>query len=77
MNKLNMTKHFIERYCERVLLTDNLKSELEILKDMDIRMTTFEKNALNLLLLNQGTIKIPMSATFRLIIKDSSLITIY
>ena len=62
INEVYITKHFIERYSERILklekhITFNeLKNK--ILKDMDSRLTEREKDCIKLLIHNKGTLKI-------------------
>tara|TARA_Y100000590_G_C15111089_1_gene784905 strand:- start:156 stop:530 length:375 start_codon:yes stop_codon:yes gene_type:complete len=80
-DELEITKHFIERYSERILKMDKhirlKKLRNQILKDMDTRLTDREKECIKLLINNKGTIKIPIDGTNQLIISNSVLVTVY
>tara|TARA_B100001250_G_scaffold404171_1_gene419740 strand:+ start:875 stop:1141 length:267 start_codon:yes stop_codon:yes gene_type:complete len=80
--ELKITKHFIERYCERILkddkiLVDSKNIEIisdHILNDIDSKINQRDRNNL-LFLKNNSHVKLPFQNN-QIIIKDSSLVTI-
>ena len=80
--EIQMTKHFIERYCERILKDDqilidskNIKDASNIiLEDIESKISDRDKNNL-LFLKNNSHVKLPFQKN-QIIIKDSSLVTI-
>ena len=79
-DKMIITTHFIERYCQRILkLNDHLKyQEVKdmVLEDMIERMTMIEKECFKLLS-NSGVVKLTLGHTSQVIIEDNTLITVY
>ena len=83
INNITITKHFISRYNERILNRDinedicfeDLKNE--VCQDMKERLTDREKTCVQLLIQNEGTIKIPLDGINQLIMLDKKLITVY
>lgn len=74
------TKHFIERYCQRIL---HLKSKMSykevrdvVLDDMIERMTIIEKQCFELLT-HSGIVKLTLGHTAQIVIEDNRLITVY
>tara|TARA_X000000368_G_scaffold401029_1_gene373493 strand:- start:5530 stop:5811 length:282 start_codon:yes stop_codon:yes gene_type:complete len=78
--KMTITKHFIERYCERILnITDRMEyQEVRdlVLEDMIERMTIIEKECFNLLSCAKN-IKLTIGHTSQIIITNNKLITVY
>jgi len=83
MNDIIITKHFVERYNERILKIDTSKNirleelKREIYKDLNNRLTDREKECVQLLIANKGTIKIPIAGINQLIMLNKILITVY
>ena len=75
-NNIYITKHFMERYNQRVSKSEIVLSTIDILNDIKRRMTQREKNVLGLFKKNRNIVIIPMGC-FELVIKKSTLITIY
>tara|TARA_Y100000589_G_C26889669_1_gene521538 strand:- start:117 stop:398 length:282 start_codon:yes stop_codon:yes gene_type:complete len=79
-DKMIITTHFIERYCQRILkLNDHLEyQEVKdmVLEDMIERMTMIEKECFKLLC-NSGVVKLTLGHTSQVIIEDNTLITVY
>ena len=75
-NNIYITKHFMERYNQRVSKSEIVLSAIDILNDIKRRMTQREKNVLGLFKKNRNIVIIPMGC-FELVIKKSTLITIY
>ena len=75
-NNIYITKHFMERYNQRVSKSEIVLSAIDILNDIKKRMTQREKNVLGLFKKNRNIVIIPMGC-FELVIKKSTLITIY
>lgn len=75
-NNLIITKHFMERYSQRVSQSDIVLSAMDVLNDIKERMSKREKTVLGLFKKNRNIVKIPMGC-FELVIKKSTLITIY
>ena len=71
---LYKTSHFIERYNERVMCGKKILNK-HIFKDMDSKMSTMQKNAIEKLKYAKK-VKIPMGS-YTLIISCCKLITIY
>lgn len=78
--KMILTKHFIERYCERILKIEYKMRYKEVrdkvLDDMIERMTMIEKQCFELLT-NSGVVKLTIGHTSQIVIKDNRLITVY
>ena len=81
-NKLKMTKHFIERYHERVWHTTPpasyyWKKMIEtILLDIDERLLDREKTLLETFI-DSNHLELPFDRYFLLIIKNKKLVTVY
>jgi hypothetical protein len=78
--KIIVTKHFIERYCQRILnISDHMEfQEVKdlVLEDMVERMTIIEKECFELLC-HSGVVKLTLGHTSQLIVEDNTLITVY
>jgi len=78
--KMIVTKHFIERYCERILnITDCIEyQEVRdlVLEDMIERMTIIEKECFKLLACS-GNVKLTLGHTSQIIVINNKLITVY
>ena len=78
--KIIVTKHFIERYCQRILnISDHMEfQEVKdlVLEDMVERMTIIEKECFEIFC-HSGTVKLPLGQTSQLIVEDNTLITVY
>tara|TARA_Y100000590_G_C15562668_1_gene955398 strand:- start:830 stop:1114 length:285 start_codon:yes stop_codon:yes gene_type:complete len=75
------TKHFINRYYQRILkisIPNKAISHIkkEIINDMLIKMTQHEKNALCFLRYSNKA-EIPFSRSHRMIVKNNYLVTIF
>ena len=66
----------MERYNQRVSKSEIVLSTIDILNDIKRRMTQREKNDMDLFKKNRNIVIIPMGC-FELVIKKSTLITIY
>ena len=75
-NNIYITKHFMERYNQRVSKSEIVLTAIDILNDIKRRMTQREKNVLGLFKKNRNIVIIPMGC-FEMVIKKSTLITIY
>ena len=80
-NQVRMTKHYMERYYERVLhipvstVQNYNKMEKEIIIDMDNRLMDREKLFINLFS-NSKSAKVPFEKIYQIIIKNKKLITV-
>jgi len=81
-SNLKPTKHFIERYYERVLgkyLHENFhykKAIKKIFKDMNERLLDREKNILQLFVNPQCDVILPLGGVNEIVIKKGKLITV-
>ena len=81
-SNLKPTKHFIERYYERVLgkyLHENFhykKAINKIFRDMNERLLDREKNFLKLFVNPQCDVIVPFGGVNQLVIKKGKLITV-
>jgi len=79
LNGIKVTKHFIERYAERVLKTTNYSysaMRIKVLEDLIERMTMIEKQSFGLLC-SSNNLKFPLGGIYRMVICNKSLVTIY
>jgi len=80
--KVKLTKHFMERYHERVLDRDlpekfhYSKVQTKIYSDMNERLLDREKNFIELLSSPSCNIKVPFESIGHLVIKNGKLITV-
>ena len=79
---VKLTNHFTNRYFERVLKTtlpdidyNNLKQIVS--KDMDLKMTSLQKNNMEFISGSSSNAKIPMGKDHRVITENNVAITIY
>tara|TARA_B110001454_G_C12621202_1_gene392923 strand:- start:144 stop:422 length:279 start_codon:yes stop_codon:yes gene_type:complete len=79
-NQMKITKHFIERYCERILkLEEHLSFDIVrdmVLEDMIQRMSVVEKRCFQLLI-NTGIVKLTLGHTSQIVIEDNKMLTVY
>ena len=79
-NQMKITKHFIERYCERILkLEEHLSFDIVrdmVLEDMIQRMSVVEKRCFQLLI-NTGIVKLTLGHTSQIVIEDNRMLTVY
>ena len=79
-NQMKITKHFIERYCERILkLEENLSFDIVrdiVLEDMIQRMSEVEKRCFQLLV-RSGVVKLTLGHTSQIVIEDDRMLTVY
>ncbi len=81
-SNLKPTRHFIERYFERVLnkyLNENFhykKAIKKIFKDMNERLLEREKNFLQLFVNPECDVILPMGGVNEIVIKKGKLITV-
>ena len=79
-DKINITRHFIERYAQRILKIDTdceytiLKDK--VLSDMVQRMNSIEKRCFKLLSLS-GRVKLPLGKISVVVMDNHTLITVY
>lgn len=79
LHEIKVTRHFIERYAERVLKINkyNYSSmRIKVLEDLIERMTMIEKQAFGLLC-SSNDLKFPLGGVHRMVICNRSLVTIY
>ena len=79
LSGIKVTKHFIERYAERVLKINNYNYSairIEVLDDLIERMTMIEKKSFGLLC-SSNKLTFPLGGIYRMIISNKSLITVY
>ena len=79
LNGIKVTKHFIERYAERVLKITNYSysaMRIKVLEDLIERMTMIEKQSFGLLC-SSNNLKFPLGGIYRMVICNKSLVTIY
>ena len=79
LNGIKITKHFIERYAERVLKITNYSysaMRIKVLEDLIERMTMIEKQSFGLLC-SSNNLKFPLGGIYRMVICNKSLVTIY
>ena len=80
LKKMEVSKHFLERYAQRILEIDpNCEYMIlreKVLNDMIQRMTDIEKNCFTLLALS-GPVKIPLGNVHLMVIDNNTLITVY
>ena len=79
LNGIKVTKHFIERYAERVLKITNYSysaMRIKVLEDLIERMTMIEKQSFGLLC-TSNNLKFPLGGIYRMVICNKSLVTIY
>ena len=81
-DNLKPTKHFIERYYERIFeryLHKNFDHENEtdkIFSDMNHRLLDREKTFIKLFVGNKNKILLPIGARYQIVIKNKVLITV-
>ena len=75
--EMKLTKHFVERYHERILDKDNISwSRVHI--DLNHRLTLYEKESIKLFAnKNIDYVKIPLGMINTMVIKNGSFITVY
>lgn len=79
LNGMRVTKHFIERYAERVLKIGKYNysaMRIKVLEDLIERMTMVEKQTFGLLC-SSNNLKFPLGGVYRMVICNKSLVTIY
>ena len=80
--KVKMTKHFIERYHERILdkhLPQKFhygKVQRKVYRDMDSRLMDREKNFIELFSSSDSKIKVPFEGQNQIVIQNRKLVTI-
>ena len=75
---INMTRHFIVRYNERILHTkDGKYTGKAVKKDISKRLTDREKECINLFVSSNRKVTIPLGQIYTMIIKEGSFITVY
>ena len=83
INEVKISKHFAQRYNERILKVNPSKNvrfrklKKKICNDMNDRLTEREKECIKLLISNKGTLKIPIDGTNQLVISNHVLVTVY
>ena len=79
-NQMKITKHLIERYCERILkLEEHLSFDIVrdmVLEDMIQRMSVVEKRCFQLLI-NTGIVNLTLGHTSQIVIEDNKMLTVY
>jgi len=79
-DKVNITRHFIQRYAQRILkINTNCEYTIlkdEVLSDMVQRMNSIEKRCFKLLSLS-GRVKLPLGNVSVVVMDNNTLITVY
>ena len=80
--KVKLTKHFIERYYERILDKDLPqkfhygKVQRRVYRDMDTRLMDREKNFIELFSSSDSKIKVPFEGQNQIVIQNRKLVTV-
>tara|TARA_B110000438_G_scaffold115389_1_gene113040 strand:- start:860 stop:1126 length:267 start_codon:yes stop_codon:yes gene_type:complete len=78
LKDINMTRHFISRYNERILLAQNGEySRKAVKKDISQRLTDREKECIDLFVPSNEKVSIPLGQIYTMIIKRGYFITVY
>ena len=79
MKKMIMTKHFLKRYSERVLRSDDCEQSYlgtHVYSDMTTRISDREANFVQLFGSNKN-VKLPFDKIYQIVISKNIFITIY
>lgn len=77
MSSMIVTKHFMERFFERVLKSECTYCRYGVLNEMQKMMHHYESKAFNIFKSSSEAVKLPFGKRYQAVVQNNTLITCY